>query len=243
MDFFSVKTFRFGFVRAFFLQKKRRIRRKDMTTREHHYAKIRETLTDALAKIEVVEDDENVNSINNIGDEEEEEEEGQTHSSSSWRIPTPFVEMQDKFPEQMYPEVRIERTIGGGILGNKIANNNNNNNNNNSEVILVESSTNSFRLSVKLKHSDELDAILTKQLSRFMHQRAEQFSIVRKRAISDEFDLSFLVTAKHKKQFVNSSLVGFMVDFLKSVDGEISEQKLSVSSRGRAVAEEFLGGF
>jgi len=214
-----------------------------MTTREHHYAKIRETLTDALAKIEVVEDDENVNSNNNIGDEEEEEEEGQTHSSSSsWRIPTPFVEMQDKFPEQMYPEVRIERTIGGGILGNKIANNDNNNNNN-SEVILVESSTNSFRLSVKLKHSDELDAILTKQLSRFMHQRAEQFSIVRKRAISDEFDLSFLVTAKHKKQFVNSSLVGFMVDFLKSVDGEISEQKLSVSSRGRAVAEEFLGGF
>jgi hypothetical protein len=34
-----------------------------------------------------------------------------------------------------------------------------------------------------------------------------------------------------------------MVDFLKSVDGEISEQKLSVSSRGRAVVEEFLGGF
>jgi hypothetical protein len=228
---------------AFFFKKKKK--KKDMTTREHHYAKIRETLTDALAKIEVVEDDENVNSnSNNNGDEEEEE--GQTHSSSSsWRrIPTPFVEMQDKFPEQMYPEVRIERTIGGGILGNKIANNNNNNNNNNnSEVILVESSANSFRLSVKLKHSDELDAILTKQLSRFMHQRAEQFSIVRKRAISDEFDLSFLVTAKHKKEFVNSSLVGFMVDFLKSVDGEISEQKLSVSSRGRAVAEEFLGGF
>ena len=96
---------------------------------------------------------------------------------------------------------------------------------------------------MKLKHSDELDAILTKQLSRFMRQRAEQLSIVRKKATSDAFDLSFLVTQKHKKQFVNSSLVTFMVDFLKSVDGEISEQKLSVSSRGRAVAEEFLGGF
>ena len=225
----------------FFITKKKEEEER-MTTREHHYAKIRETLTDALAKIEADEDDENVNGSSGNNNGEEEEEEGQTHSSS-WRIPTPFVEMQDKFPEQMYPEVRIERTIGGGILGSKIANNNNNNNNNNSEVILVESSTNSFRLSVKLKHSDELDAILTKQLSRFMHQRAEQFSIVRKKAISDEFDLSFLVTAKHKKQFVNSSLVGFMVDFLKSVDGEISEQKLSVSSRGRAVAEEFLGGF
>ena len=36
-----------------------------MTTREHHYAKIRETLTDALAKIEADEDDENLNSNSN----------------------------------------------------------------------------------------------------------------------------------------------------------------------------------
>jgi actin related protein 2/3 complex subunit 4 len=158
-------------------------------------------------------------------------------------IPTPFVEFQDEFPEQMYPEVRIERAIGGGVGGAGSSSSSKNNSNNN-EVILVESSRNSFRVSVKLKHSDELDAILTKQLSRFMRQRAEQFSIVRKKATnSDAFDLSFLVTQKHKKQFVNSSLVAFMVDFLKSVDGEISEQKLSVSSRGRAVAEEFLGGF
>jgi len=197
-----------------------------MSSREQHYAKIREALTDALSKIET--DDEDDDDQSNV-----------------MMIPTPFVEFQDEFPEQMYPEVRIQRAIGGGVggVGSSSSSKNNSNNNGLSEVILVESSTNSFRVSVKLKHSDELDAILTKQLSRFMRQRAEQLSIVRKKATSDAFDLSFLVTQKHKKQFVNSSLVTFMVDFLKSVDGEISEQKLSVSSRGRAVAEEFLGGF
>ncbi len=195
-----------------------------MSSREQHYAKIREALTDALRKIETDEDDDD-------------------DQSNVMMIPTPFVEFQDEFPEQMYPEVRIQRAIGGGVGGAGSSSSSKNNSNNN-EVILVESSRNSFRVSVKLKHSDELDAILTKQLSRFMRQRAEQFSIVRKKAInSGAFDLSFLVTQKHKKQFVNSSLVTFMVDFLKSVDGEISEQKLSVSSRGRAVAEEFLGGF
>lgn len=197
-----------------------------MSSREQHYAKIREALTEALAKIETDDDDDD-------------------DASNRMMIPTPFVEFQDEFPEQLYPEVRIQRAIGGGVggVGGSSSSKNNINNNGLSEVILVESSTNSFRVSVKLKHSDELDAILTKQLSRFMRQRAEQFSIVRKKATSDAFDLSFLVTQKHKKQFVNSSLVTFMVDFLKSVDGEISEQKLSVSSRGRAVAEEFLGGF
>ena len=199
-----------------------------MSSREQHYAKVREALTDALRKIETDDDDDD------------------DDQSNVMMIPTPFVEFQDEFPEQMYPEVRIQRAIGGGGggVGSSSSSKNISNDNGLSEVILVESSTNSFRVSVKLKHSDELDAILTKQLSRFMRQRAEQFSIVRKKATnSDAFDLSFLVTQKHKKQFVNSSLVAFMVDFLKSVDGEISEQKLSVSSRGRAVAEEFLGGF
>ena len=197
-----------------------------MSSREQHYAKVREALTDALSKIETDDDDDD-------------------DQSNVMMIPTPFVEFQDEFPEQLYPEVRIQRAIGGGVGGpGSSSGSSSKNNSNNNEVILVESSRNSFRVSVKLKHSDELDAILTKQLSRFMRQRAEQFSIVRKKATnSDAFDLSFLVTQKHKKQFVNSSLVAFMVDFLKSVDGEISEQKLSVSSRGRAVAEEFLGGF
>ncbi len=198
-----------------------------MSTREHHYARIREALTDALSKIEIPTDDDDDNDL---------------EKKRTCTIPTPFVEFQDQFPDELYPEVRIERAIGAGMMSNKTTGGGGGGGSG-SEVVLVESSTNSFRLSVKLKHSDELDAILTKQLSRFMHQRAEQFSIVRKKAIHDEFDLSFLVTEKHKKRFVNSSLVAFMVDFLKSVDGEISKQKLSVSSRGRAVAEVFLSEF
>ena len=201
-----------------------------MSTREHHYARIREALTDALSKID------------DIPTDDDDDDDDVEKKRIVCAIPTPFVEFQDQFPDELYPEVRIERTIGAGMMSNKTTGGGGGGGSG-SEVVLVESSTNSFRLSVKLKHSDELDAILTKQLSRFMHQRAEQFSIVRKKAIHDEFDLSFLVTEKHKKRFVNSSLVAFMVDFLKSVDGEISEQKLSVSSRGRAVAEVFLSEF
>ena len=202
-----------------------------MSTREHHYARIREALTDALSKID------------DIPTDDDDDDDDVEKKRIVCAIPTPFVEFQDQFPDELYPEVRIERTIGAGMMSNKTTGGGGGGGGSGSEVVLVESSTNSFRLSVKLKHSDELDAILTKQLSRFMHQRAEQFSIVRKKAIHDEFDLSFLVTEKHKKRFVNSSLVAFMVDFLKSVDGEISEQKLSVSSRGRAVAEVFLSEF
>ena len=201
-----------------------------MSTREHHYARIREALTDALSKID------------DIPTDDDDDDDDVEKKRIVCAIPTPFVEFQDQFPDELYPEVRIERAIGAGMMSNKTTGGGGGGGSG-SEVVLVESSTNSFRLSVKLKHSDELDAILTKQLSRFMHQRAEQFSIVRKKAIHDEFDLSFLVTEKHKKRFVNSSLVAFMVDFLKSVDGEISEQKLSVSSRGRAVAEVFLSEF
>ena len=211
-----------------------------MSTREHHYARIREALTDALSKIEIPTD--NDDDYDDATTSTTTPQNGDVEKKRMCTIPTPFVEFQDQFPDELYPEVRIERAIGAGMMSNKTTGGGGGGGSG-SEVVLVESSTNSFRLSVKLKHSDELDAILTKQLSRFMHQRAEQFSIVRKKAIHDEFDLSFLVTEKHKKRFVNSSLVAFMVDFLKSVDGEISEQKLSVSSRGRAVAEVFLSEF
>ena len=146
-----------------------------MSTREHHYARIREALTDALSKIDIPTDDD---------DDDDDVEKKRTCA-----IPTPFVEFQDQFPDELYPEVRIERAIGAGMMSNKTTGGGGGGGSG-SEVVLVESSTNSFRLSVKLKHSDELDAILTKQLSRFMHQRAEQFSIVRKKAIHDEFDLS-----------------------------------------------------
>eukprot|EP01126_Amoeba_proteus_P013402 TRINITY_DN1568_c0_g2_i8.p1 TRINITY_DN1568_c0_g2~~TRINITY_DN1568_c0_g2_i8.p1 ORF type:complete len:116 (+),score=12.91 TRINITY_DN1568_c0_g2_i8:81-428(+) len=51
------------------------------------------------------------------------------------------------------------------------------------ERVLIETSINSVRVSVSLKKMDELDQILTKRLLRFLCQRAENFVILRRKAI------------------------------------------------------------
>ena len=40
-----------------------------------------------------------------------------------------------------------------------------------------------------------------------------------------------------------NALVDFVVTFMQDVDKELSEQKLSVSSRGREVASRFFAAF
>lgn len=51
------------------------------------------------------------------------------------------------------------------------------------ERVLIESSINSMRVSIKIKQSDEIEAILCKKFARFMTQRAEQFFIMRRKSI------------------------------------------------------------
>ena len=40
-----------------------------------------------------------------------------------------------------------------------------------------------------------------------------------------------------------SKLVDFIIEFLKSVDAELSEMKISINGRARIVAGEYLGTF
>ena len=51
------------------------------------------------------------------------------------------------------------------------------------EKVLIESSINSVRISIKIKQADEIEGILCKKFARFMTQRAEQFFIMRRKAI------------------------------------------------------------
>ena len=51
------------------------------------------------------------------------------------------------------------------------------------ERVLIESSINSMRVSIKIKQADEIETILCKKFTRFMTQRAEQFFIMRRKAI------------------------------------------------------------
>eukprot|EP00899_Mesostigma_viride_P015266 jgi/Mesvir1/23740/Mv18679-RA.1 len=113
---------------------------------------------------------------------------------------------------------------------------------NEQEKCLIEASINSVRISVKLKQVDELEAILKKKFTSFLTQRAEAFQVLR-RVPLEGYDISFLITSAHGEQMYRRKLVDFIVTFLEDVDKEISEMKISVNSRGRAVAAEFMKQF
>ena len=64
-----------------------------------------------------------------------------------------------------------------------------------------------------------------------------------RRAPVEGYDVSFLVLLEHAERMEAKGLVDFVVTFMEDVDKEISEQKLSVSSRGRTVAAAYLKQF
>ena len=133
----------------------------------------------------------------------------------------PEVEFQDS-PELVLPPVEVAR--------------------NDNERVLIERSINSARVSVKVKQADELEEILCRQFMRFLTQRAEAFKVLRRVPVPG-YDVSFLVTHEHVEDMLKPKLVDFIVQLREDVAREISEQKLSVSSRGRVVAADFLKSF
>lgn len=113
---------------------------------------------------------------------------------------------------------------------------------NEKERVLIETSVNSVRISISIKQADEIEKILCHKFTRFMMMRAENFIILRRKPI-EGYDISFLITNFHTEQMYKHKLVDFVIHFMEEVDKEISELKLSVNSRARIVAEEFLKRF
>ncbi|CAL8991781.1 unnamed protein product [Prunus brigantina] len=124
---------------------------------------------------------------------------------------------------------------------------------NEAEKCLIETSINSLRISLKVKQADELENILTKKFLRFLSMRAEAFQVLRRKPVQG-YDISFLVTNYHCEEMQKHKLIDFIVQFMEAsifpnpiklhdIDKEISELKMSVNTRGRLVATEFLKQF
>eukprot|EP00128_Syssomonas_multiformis_P012365 Colp12_sorted_trinity150504_noHs@28890 len=113
---------------------------------------------------------------------------------------------------------------------------------NTGERVMIESSINSIRVSIAIKQADEIEKILCKKFMRFLMQRAESFIILRRKPVAG-YDISFLITNKHTEQMYKHKLVDFVVQFMEDIDKEISEMKISLNSRARISAEEFLKKF
>ena len=107
---------------------------------------------------------------------------------------------------------------------------------------LIERAVNSARVSVRVRQVDELEEILTRAFCKSLGRRADAFEILR-RVPCEGYDVSFLVLLSHVESMEANALVDFVVTFMQDVDKELSEQKLSVSSRGREVASRFFAAF
>lgn len=100
------------------------------------------------------------------------------------------------------------------------------------ERVLIEPSINSVRVSIKIKQADEIEQILCGKFTSFLMQRAEQFVIMRRRAVPVKFsfnilqteiillsllilikgyDISFLITHTHLENMWKHKLVDFII--------------------------------
>jgi actin related protein 2/3 complex subunit 4 len=108
--------------------------------------------------------------------------------------------------------------------------------------VLVESSFNSIRVSIMIKQADDLEEILVDKFSRILMQRAERFSILRRKPLPG-YTISFLITNVHTEDMYKNKLVDFIIQFMEEVDKEVSDLKLAVNARARICAAEFLKHF
>ena len=130
----------------------------------------------------------------------------------------PEVETKES-PELLQPEITIKRSE--------------------KEKTLIEPSINSTRVSFLLKKNDEVDKFLTSMFIRFISLRAEEFYIMRRLAVNG-YDISFLFTHAHLEELAREQLMNFIRTFLKEIDKEISEMRITVNARARAAATFFV---
>lgn len=105
---------------------------------------------------------------------------------------------------------------------------------------MIEGSINSMRVSFRFKKSDDIERILAKRYMAFLMQRAEQFIVLRRKAV-EGYDISFLITNFHTEVMFRHKLIDFIIDFISDIDADIKDMKLQINNRARAVARNFLG--
>ena len=103
------------------------------------------------------------------------------------------------------------------------------------EETLIEHSINSTRISFKIKQLDSVDKIVCEKYMRLLMAQADSIPILRRKAV-DGYDITFLVTADHKR----AESIDFIISFLTRIDSEISALKLEMNSRNRSIADSLL---
>jgi len=127
-------------------------------------------------------------------------------------------------------------------------------------------------LAFKQQFSDAIDQAILEKYVRFFQQRAPEYRILRRKVIdtsdtgsrrgvvqeammnqndacttaardNDSYSISFLVTNEHIEDYGRDQVVRTILNFVRQVDRECSDIKISINARARFVATEFLKGF
>lgn len=116
---------------------------------------------------------------------------------------------------------------------------------NGSEKCLIESSTNSLRISFLFKYedSDLVDKILGRKFSSFFMKRADDLVIFRRKPL-DGFSVSFLLLPSHTNMLESKEkVIDLIIRFVEEVDKEVSALKLDINTSSRMIATTFLKQF
>ncbi|KAG8344638.1 putative ARP2 3 complex 20 kDa subunit (ARPC4) [Trypanosoma vivax] len=107
------------------------------------------------------------------------------------------------------------------------------------ESCLIETTINSVRISFSFTKSDALAELIARKYVGFLAQRAQQFRVLRKKAIPG-YDISFLITHDEMETMYRSKIIDFIITFLVDIDSDIAAMKLNMNQRGRRAAAEFF---
>ena len=115
------------------------------------------------------------------------------------------------------------------------------------EQCLIESSTDSLRVSFLFKQqstasSNPLEASILYQWMRFFQQEAEEYKIVRRKAV-DEYSISFLILNQHVRLLGAKTIENWILKFCGVLDRECSEIKIQVNAQARIATTEFFKAF
>ncbi len=82
-----------------------------------------------------------------------------------------------------------------------------------------------------------MDTLIADKFSRYIASRADNFEILRRKPvevilikyiITKGYDISFLITNYHLEKFSKDAIIGFIIDYVSTIDKDLSEIKLNI---------------
>jgi hypothetical protein len=182
------------------------------------------------------------------------------HATTTNFLPIrPHVEVGTEPVHTQLIEGKPKTTFVGNSSGKERNNNNNNssscsscNNNDNhkpckKELCLIESTSNSVRVSFLFKQQwseNPLEVSILFQWLRFLQQQAEDYGILRRKPV-EGYSITFLICNHHLARHRHDSIdvLDTILSFCALLDKECSDIKIQVNAEARHVATEFFKAF